>query len=39
MSQVPSATQAKESSMKIFSIIDEASKIDVREKKDKIKKV
>jgi len=28
---MPSATQAKESSIKIFSIIDEASKIDVRE--------
>jgi len=28
---MPSATQAKESSVKIFSIIDEASKIDVRE--------
>lgn len=39
MSQVPSATQAKESSVKIFTIIDEVSKIDVREQKDKIKKV
>mmetsp|Transcript_18841 Transcript_18841/g.32183 ORF Transcript_18841/g.32183 Transcript_18841/m.32183 type:complete len:562 (-) Transcript_18841:652-2337(-) len=33
MSQVPSATQAKESAKKIFSIIDEPSKLDSRERK------
>ena len=36
MSAVPSANVAKASAQKIFKIIDEKSKIDVREQKGKI---
>jgi ABC-type iron transport system FetAB ATPase subunit len=36
MSSVPSATKAKESAQKIFTIIDEPSSLDVREKEGKL---
>jgi ATP-binding cassette subfamily B (MDR/TAP) protein 1 len=38
MSSVPSATKAKESAQKIFTILDEPSTLDVREQKGKLTK-